>query len=262
MFGSIRHPREIVERFHAKKATSPETALTLAELDLPPEFEFMMKGLPGVSGVFVEVEGKYYLSEGKLRELEEKLASFVEGSFPHPLRHWMRYTASVPKGFLRLHVLRLLKEKAMSGSEMMEEIEKQTGGRWKPSPGSVYPLLAGLQENSFIQEIPRKKGDIRKRYKLTEKGEKLFDQQSELKELQKKLDFFATPFLSEFWLRFHPRNMVKIREPAKRLVHSMLNLRMQIGELKDQDWEEIGEALDNSAEVFERIFKRLKERKK
>jgi DNA-binding PadR family transcriptional regulator len=263
MFRIRARAYEIIDKFRAKGATSPEKALTIGELGLPRRFEQMMEGPIGFSGVFVEVEGRYYLSEERLQEIEENIASVAEGAFTHPLRHWMRYTASVPKGFLRLHVLKLLKEKTMSGSEIMEEIGRQTGGRWKPSPGSVYPLLAWLQENRFIQEIRRKKGDTRKRYKLTEKGEKFLDQQSELKEgLQKKLDFFAPPFLSEFWLCSHPKNMVKIREPAKRLIQSLLNLRLQIGELKDQDWEEIREALDNSAEMFEKIFKRLKERKK
>ncbi|RLI42575.1 hypothetical protein DRO59_03770 [Candidatus Bathyarchaeota archaeon] len=56
---------------------------------------------------------------------------------PNSFRHWIRHTASVPKGFLRYYVLKMLKEKPMSGSEIMREIERETGGRWKPSPGSV-----------------------------------------------------------------------------------------------------------------------------
>jgi len=44
----------------------------------------------------------------------------------------------VPKGFLRYQVLRLLKEKPMSGSEIMSEIEEETDGNWRPSPGSIY----------------------------------------------------------------------------------------------------------------------------
>ncbi|MBS7627233.1 PadR family transcriptional regulator, partial [Candidatus Bathyarchaeota archaeon] len=58
-----------------------------------------------------------------------------------PLRHWLRHTAMVPKGFLRYKVLKLLKEKPMAGSEIMGVIEEQTGGYWRPSPGSIYPLL-------------------------------------------------------------------------------------------------------------------------
>ena len=34
----------------------------------------------------------------------------------------------VPKGFIRYHVLEALNEKPMSGSELMDAIEKHTGG--------------------------------------------------------------------------------------------------------------------------------------
>ena len=66
---------------------------------------------------------------------------------PHlPFKYWMRYMAAVPKGFLRYQVLELLNEKPLSDSEITNEIEKKTNGCWKPSPGSVYPLLAWLQD--------------------------------------------------------------------------------------------------------------------
>jgi DNA-binding PadR family transcriptional regulator len=51
----------------------------------------------------------------------------------------------------------------------MHEIEKRTGGFWKPSPGSVYPLLAWLQDNSYIREVPGEEDGV-KRYTLTDKG--------------------------------------------------------------------------------------------
>ena len=177
------------------------------------------------------------------------------------LRRFLRHTATVPKGFLRYQVLQLLRRKAMSGSEIMETIEKQTDGRWKPSPGSVYPLLAWLQENNYSEEIPKQKGDYIRRYELTEKGEKFLEQQSEFsEELRKKMDFFAPPFLSEFWLSSHPRGMEKVRAPARRLMKSIMNLGMQTDDLSDQDFEEIGEVLIKSAKAFEKIVKRLKER--
>lgn len=99
----------------------------------------------------------------------------------HPFRRWIRHIASVPKGFLRYYVLKLLKEKPMSGSEMMEEIEKETDGRGKPSPGSVYPLLAWLQDNGYTKEIHVEETGV-KRYMLTEQGEKFFEEQTRLKE--------------------------------------------------------------------------------
>lgn len=81
----------------------------------------------------------------------------------------MRHTASVPKGFLRHLVLRLLNEKAISGSEIMSEIEKRTDGDWKPSPGSIYPLLAWLHTKGYTTTVPDPEPGI-KRYALTESG--------------------------------------------------------------------------------------------
>src|SRR5436309_1678926 len=59
-------------------------------------------------------------------------------------------------------------EKAISppenGTEIMDEIETMTKGWWRPSPGSVYPLLEGLvQEDLF-----RKRDDGK--YELTQKA--------------------------------------------------------------------------------------------
>lgn len=62
---------EIVEKFRQKGATSPDKAMTPQELDLPPRFEEAMKRRLGRSGVFIEVNGKYYLSEERLKQIEQ-----------------------------------------------------------------------------------------------------------------------------------------------------------------------------------------------
>jgi len=85
-------------------------------------------------------------------------------------RHWLKHTAEVPKGFLRYSVIELLGTKPMSGSEIMKEIEDRTG--WRPSPGSVYPLLAWLQEKGFIEKVCAEEVDV-KRFTLTDKGKSL-----------------------------------------------------------------------------------------
>jgi len=180
---------------------------------------------------------------------------------PHPLRRWLRHTASVPKGFLRYYVLKLLKEKPMSGSEIMETIEKGTDGRWKPSPGSVYPLLALLQDNGYTKEIPTEESGI-KRYMLTEKGERLFEEQVKFKErLQNKLEFLAPPIFSAFWLSANPEKMRKIREPEKRFVRALINLRRTLEKnFTEQAIKEVGEFLNRTAERIEELSKRIERR--
>jgi ABC-type multidrug transport system fused ATPase/permease subunit len=66
---------EIVEKFRQRGATSPDKAMTPQELDLPPRFEEAMKRRLGRSGVFIEVNGKYYLSEERLKQIEQMRAA-------------------------------------------------------------------------------------------------------------------------------------------------------------------------------------------
>jgi hypothetical protein len=62
----------IIEKFHEKGATSPEKALTIQELGLPPRFEEAMHRRLGQTGIFVEVNGKYYLNEDRLKQIQEQ----------------------------------------------------------------------------------------------------------------------------------------------------------------------------------------------
>ncbi len=68
---------------------------------------------------------------------------------------------------LRYLSLKLLKQSPMSGSEIVEQIEDYTD--WRPSPGSIYPMISDLQNDGLI--VPYENGDPNlKRFKLTEKG--------------------------------------------------------------------------------------------
>jgi len=49
--------------------------MTAAELGLPPRFEEAMERRLGQLGIFVKVDGRYYLSEEKLKEARERLSS-------------------------------------------------------------------------------------------------------------------------------------------------------------------------------------------
>lgn len=256
-----------IDKFRQKGAVSPDKAMSIEELGLPSEFKWLMKGHLGQLGVFVEVNDKYYLSEELSKEVEEQIDT-VAGDlmFEHPLpppppppfRHWIRHTASVPKGFLRYQVLKLLKEKPMSGSEIMREIERETGGHWKPSPGSVYPLLAWLQDSGYTKEIPTEESGM-KYYKLTEKGEEFLQEQTKFKEkLLKKLEYFAPSFFGGFRFSIHAGKLRKLREPAGRFVRALFGLGRTLEEnLTEQALKEVGEFLNNTTEKIEEICKKL-----
>ena len=173
------------------------------------------------------------------------------GPYPHPARHWLRHTARVPKGFLRFHVLKLLKEKPLSGSEIMNAIEQETSGHWKPSPGSVYPLLAWLQDNSFIEELPKQESGI-KRYKLTKKGEKFSKEQATLHEkLEDRLEYFSPPFFGGR-IGFLGKQG-DMREPVKRVFKALIDLRL------NRDNEEIETLIPKVAKILNSTAEKLEE---
>jgi DNA-binding PadR family transcriptional regulator len=71
------------------------------------------------------------------------------------------------RGDVRAAVLVLLEEGAMSGYGLMSEIERRSEGAWRPSPGSIYPTLALLEDEGLIRPQP---GEGRTPYELTDEG--------------------------------------------------------------------------------------------
>jgi DNA-binding PadR family transcriptional regulator len=129
----------------------------------------------------------------------------------------------VPKGFIRYHVLEALSEKPMSGSELMDQIEKHTDGAWKPSPGSIYPLLSYLQDNGFIKELPTENG--LKRYKLTQTGKSLLEEQSNVRnKFREEAGFLTDPLFDRFFMKIPPEKSAQIRTSMKRLAISSFKL--------------------------------------
>jgi DNA-binding PadR family transcriptional regulator len=68
---------------------------------------------------------------------------------------------------VRNAVLALLVERPMHGYEMIQELERRTGGIWRPSPGSVYPTLQLLEDEGLITA---EESGGRKRFALTDEG--------------------------------------------------------------------------------------------
>jgi len=68
------------------------------------------------------------------------------------------------RGSLRTWVLSILQQAPKNGVEIMDQIELASQGDWRPSPGSVYPLLSELYKEGSISK--REDG----RYEITEKG--------------------------------------------------------------------------------------------
>lgn len=82
---------------------------------------------------------------------------FSEGGFG-PERMFRRH------GGLKYYVLWLLSTEPMKGSEIMDKIQGQTMGWWRPSPGSIYPLLSALENEKLVHK------EADGKYSLTQEG--------------------------------------------------------------------------------------------
>jgi DNA-binding PadR family transcriptional regulator len=173
-------------------------------------------------------------------------------------KRWLRHTAMVPKGFIRYHVLEGLSQKPMSGSELMEDIERHTGGCWKPSPGSIYPLLSWLQDNGHIKELPVENG--LKRYELTESGKALLEEQKTIrKHVREEVGFLPAPFFDSFLMKIPPEKTDEIRESIKQLAITFFKLGNALQEeFSEEALDEALSVVNEASRKFEEIYKKLK----
>lgn len=100
------------------------------------------------------------------------------------ISEWLsRVGSAIPRGFSRQYILSLLKEQPMTGKEIIDKATTQSAGKWKPSPGLIYPLLGRLLEEGLVIE------DKDGRYAITKKGlEITSDLESFGNILQKQID--------------------------------------------------------------------------
>jgi DNA-binding PadR family transcriptional regulator len=71
------------------------------------------------------------------------------------------------RGDVRAALLMLLAEEPMNGYQLMQTIEERSGGDWRPSPGSVYPSLAQLEDEGLVRAVER---DGTRLFEITDAG--------------------------------------------------------------------------------------------
>ncbi|MGI9644914.1 MAG: PadR family transcriptional regulator [Ilumatobacteraceae bacterium] len=78
------------------------------------------------------------------------------------------------RGAVRDAVLRLLDERPMHGYELITELDERSGGRWRPSAGTIYTALSRMEMRGLItsEEI-----DGKKRFSLTNEGREVLAEQ-------------------------------------------------------------------------------------
>jgi len=71
------------------------------------------------------------------------------------------------RGDVRAAVLLLLAEEPRNGYALMQEIEERSEGVWRPSPGSIYPVLSQLEDEGLVEATKEGSGRV---FALTDTG--------------------------------------------------------------------------------------------
>src|SRR5580693_4170548 len=98
-------------------------------------------------------------------------------------------------GRLRLYLLRLLDEEPRHGYEVIRLLRDRFMGVYAPSPGTIYPRLARLEEEGLVTHDEE---NGRKVYRITEAGrEELRKRGPELDELEEELSASVNDIVRE-----------------------------------------------------------------
>jgi DNA-binding PadR family transcriptional regulator len=82
------------------------------------------------------------------------------------------------RGAVPLAIFTLLDERPMHGYEIITELESRSDGRWRPSPGSIYPTLDRLEERGALSST---EVDGKRQFALTDRGRQIL---AELRDAQ------------------------------------------------------------------------------
>ena len=88
-----------------------------------------------------------------------------------------RGRARVRRGDVRTAILDVLASSAepLNGYQVIQQIAERSQGAWKPSPGSVYPTIAQLQDEGLVEDAP----EGRKALRLTDDGRGHVEEQAD-----------------------------------------------------------------------------------
>ncbi len=141
-------------------------------------------------------------------------------------------------GRLRLYLLRLLDEEPRHGYEVIRLLRDRFMGVYAPSPGTIYPRLARLEEEGLVTHD---EDNGRKVYRITEAGrEELRSRGAELNELEEELSASVSDIVRE------------VREDVRDTVRSLREeLTRAAREMRGAEREQARQARDTAREAAE-----------
>ena len=112
----------------------------------------------------------------------------------------------------------------MKGSEIMSEIQRQTFGWWKPSPGTIYPLLSNLQSEGLIV----RREDMR--YEMTEDGYSYIGISGNIRDKRNSSDWNMESVIREIesFLSFIEENQEYLGEDDRKKISAIIERLIKI----------------------------------
>ncbi|MBS3788307.1 PadR family transcriptional regulator [Candidatus Bipolaricaulota bacterium] len=151
--------------------------------------------------------------------------------------------------------MKLLSEDSYSGYGLIQEIEEETGF-WKPSTGSVYPLLESLEEEGLIEGRDTDRGSS---WEITDKGREAYREASEAKQnmkesLKQSMIVFSQIF-NEEGIKEVANRMESERERGDKLRAQIHGLHHRLNDIMDEP----ACGRDKIREIVEETHKKLDE---
>lgn len=146
------------------------------------------------------------------------------------------------RGDLKFVILRLISEKPMHGYEMMQALEEESCGCYKPSPGSVYPTLQMLEDEGYLRS--REKDGGKKIYEITDEGREYLETHGDVVD-----EIFER--IGSFTDRFWGKETRDLSASFSRLAQSTFEGAFA--------WDLGSDSLERMAEVLERARKEMEE---
>lgn len=101
----------------------------------------------------------------------------MHGGFDGPFRGpFRREGRRQRRGDVRAAVVLLLEEKPSNGYQLIQELSERSNEAWRPSPGSIYPVLQQLEDEGLITAASEGAG---RTYQLTDAGRAYVAEQRE-----------------------------------------------------------------------------------
>ena len=148
------------------------------------------------------------------------------------------------KGDLKYIVLELIKDRPRHGYDIIRELEEQSYGFYKPSPGVVYPTLQMLEEMGYASSTEM---EGKKVYEITDEGRNFLEK-------KKNIANGVKDHLKRRWSFKNIGNMVMVMKEYHALEHLLSH------GIRSQDAEKMQRVRDILVQAYKDIESVIEER--